>query len=270
MRRLVKKRPTLRVGRPLEYQSMSIRIVLVGTRHPGNIGSAARAMKVMGLSELGLVSPVRFPAEQANARAAGALDVLETATVYANVQSAVADCGLVVGTTARNRGLTWRVSDPRSAAEEIVHVAASSRVAVLFGSERTGLVNAELGRCQRLVTIPTSTAYSSLNLAMAVQIVAYELWHARGERPAERPRPVPLASATEMDEFYAHLAQVLDEVDFRDRTGEGHLFARLRQLFNRAAPDENEIHILRGILTAVQGRRRRAGDPHAKTTQGPS
>jgi TrmH family RNA methyltransferase len=249
---------------------MSIRIVLVGARHPGNIGSAARAMKVMGLSELGLVSPARFPAEEATARAAGAVDVLAAATVYDDVQSAVADCGLVVGTTARNRGLPWRVSDPRSVAAEIVRVAEASRVAVLFGSERTGLVNAELEQCQRLVTIPTSTDYSSLNLAMAVQIVAYELWLARGERVAERPRPVPLASATEMEKFYEHLAQVLDEVDFRDRTGEGHLFARLRQLFNRVAPDENEIHILRGILTAVQGRRRRAGDPHVKAAQDPS
>jgi TrmH family RNA methyltransferase len=269
-RQLVKKRPTLGVGRSLEYQSMSIRIVLVGTRHPGNIGSAARAMKVMGLDDLGLVSPAVFPAAEATARAAGAADVLESATVYRDVQSAVADCGLVVGTTARNRGLPWRVSDPRSAASEIARVAESSRVAVLFGSERTGLLNAELAQCQRLVTIPTSTEYASLNLAMAVQIVAYEIWLARGERLAERPRAVPLASATEMDRFYEHLAQVLDEVGFRDRTGEGHLYARLRQFFNRAAPDENEIHILRGILTAVQGRRRRAGDPHGKAPQGSS
>jgi TrmH family RNA methyltransferase len=246
---------------------MSIRIVLVGTRHPGNIGSAARAMKVMGLTELGLVNPAMFPAEEATARASGAGEVLERAIVYDDVQTAVADCGLVVGTTARNRGLPWRVCDPRSVAIEIAQVAESSRVAVLFGSERTGLLNAELEQCQRLVTIPTSTEYSSLNLAMAVQILAYEVWLARGERLVERPRSVPLASATEMEKFYEHFAQVLDEIDFRDRTGEGHLFARLRQLFNRAAPDENEIHILRGILTAVQGRRRRAGDPHVKATQ---
>ena len=224
-------------------------------------------MKVMGLTELGLVRPATFPAEEATARAAGAGDVLERAVVYGDVQTAVADCGLVVGTTARNRGLPWRVCDPRSVAAEIAQVAESSRVAVLFGSERTGLLNAELEQCQRLVTIPTSTGYSSLNLAMAVQIVAYEIRLARGERLAERPRPIPLASATEMERFYAHLAQVLDEIEFRDRTGEGHLFARLRQLFNRAAPDENEIHILRGILTAVQGRRRRAGDPHARAGQ---
>ena len=130
------------VGRPLEYQSMSIRIVLVGTRHPGNIGSAARAMKVMGLTELHLVDPADFPAATATARAAGAVDVLDTATVHSNLQSAVADCGLIVGTTARNRELPWRIDEPRSVASELLQVAEVSDVAILFGSERTGLIKA--------------------------------------------------------------------------------------------------------------------------------
>ena len=258
------------VGRTLEYQSMSLRIVLVGTRHPGNIGSAARAMKFMGLTELHLVNPVEFPAEAATARAAGAADVLGAATVHRSLQSAVADCGLIVGTTARNRELPWRIDEPRSVASELVQLAEVSDVAILFGSERTGLVNAELEQCQRLMTIPSSADYSSLNLAMAVQIVAYELWLARGARLTEQARTVPLASGSDMEKFYDHLVGVLDEIDFRDRTGEGYLLARLRQLFNRAAPDQNEINILRGILTAVQGRRRRAGDPHDPPQQGTS
>ena len=258
------------VGRTLEYQSMSLRIVLVGTRHPGNIGSAARAMKVMGLTELHLVNPVEFPAEAATARAAGAADVLGAAAVHRSLQSAVADCGLIVGTTARNRELPWRIDAPRSVASELVQLADVSDVAILFGSERTGLVNAELEQCQRLITIPSSADYSSLNLAMAVQIVAYELWLARGAHLTEQARTVPLASGSDMEKFYDHLVGVLDEIDFRDRTGEGYLLARLRQLFNRAAPDQNEINILRGILTAVQGRRRRAGDPHDRPRQGTS
>jgi len=258
------------VGRTLEYQSMSLRIVLVGTRHPGNIGSAARAMKVMGLTELHLVNPVEFPAEAATARAAGAADVLGAAAVHRSLQSAVADCGLIVGTTARNRELPWRIDEPRSVASELVQLADVSDVAILFGSERTGLVNAELEQCQRLITIPSSADYSSLNLAMAVQIVAYELWLARGAHLTEQARTVPLASGSDMEKFYDHLVGVLDEIDFRDRTGEGYLLARLRQLFNRAAPDQNEINILRGILTAVQGRRRRAGDPHDRPRQGTS
>ena len=137
-------------------------------------------------------------------------------------------------------------------------------MALLFGGERTGLSNDDLAQCQRLLTIPCNEAYESLNLAMAVQVVAYELWLAsRKPRGGEGTvAAAPHASAQEMERFYEQLAEVLDEIDFRDRTGSGNLMARLRRFFNRAAPDENEIHILRGILTAVQGRRRRAGEPH--------
>lgn len=242
---------------------MSIRIVLVGTSHPGNIGSAARAMKTMGLEELGLVSPERFPATEALALAAGADDVLAAARVYPDVRSAVADCGLVVGTTSRTRHLPWRVSEPREAACEIVAASASGRVAVLFGAERTGLSNDELEQCQLLLSIPTGPAYGSLNVAMAVQVVAYEVLLAqRDSAGAGADGGVPLASALEMERLYAHLEEVLEEIDFRDRTGEGYLMARLKRLFNRAVLDQNEVNILRGILTSVQGRRRRAGDPH--------
>jgi tRNA (cytidine32/uridine32-2'-O)-methyltransferase len=248
---------------PVEYQSMPIRIVLARISHPGNIGSAARAMKTMGLERLCLVAPDRFPATEATVMAAGADDLLRKAEIHPDVPSAVADCGLVVGTTARARHLAWQTLEPREAARQVVDAAASSEVAVLFGAERTGLTNDEIELCQRLLTIPTGSAYGSLNIAMAVQIVAYEL-HLAMRKPPPPPAQgtVPLASAREMERFYQHLEQVLGEIDFRDRTGAGHLMARLRRFFNRAVPDQNEINILRGILTTVQGRRRRAGEPH--------
>ena len=242
---------------------MSIRIVLTRVSHPGNIGSAARAMKTMGLERLCLVAPERFPATEATVMAAGADDVLDRAEVFPDVRSAVADCGLVVGTTARGRHLPWRIVEPREAAAEVAAAAESGNVAVLFGAERTGLTNDEIELCQCLLTIPTGSSYGSLNLAMAVQIVAYEILLAtRSAANDSERRGIPLASAVEMERFYGHLERVLDEIDFHDRTGEGHLMARLRRFFNRAVPDQNEINILRGILTSVQGKRRRAGDPH--------
>lgn len=244
---------------------MSIRIVLVGPSHPGNIGSAARAMKTMGLDALWLVAPERFPATEATVMAAGADDVLQRAHVVSDLREAIADCGLIVGTTARGRHLPWRIVEPREAALEIAAAAPASEVAILFGNERTGLENSQLQLCHTLLTIPTGTSYTSLNLAMAVQVVSYEVCLALRDRAGGLgPRsegPVPLASAADMEKFYTHLAQVLDEIDFRDRTSSGHLMARLRRLFQRTVLDQNEMNILRGILTAVQGRRRRAGDP---------
>jgi TrmH family RNA methyltransferase len=239
---------------------MPIRIILVDTNHPGNIGAAARAMKNMGLRELHLVRPRSFPDPDASARAAGADDVLQAARVHDQLETAIADCGLVVGTSARQRHLPWELVEPRACATSIAQAAASGSVAILFGSERVGLTNEELARCNLLATIPTDSEYSSLNLAMAVQVFAYELWLAmRHEAPPQPPLEVPLATATEMTKLYAHLEQVLEEIDFRDRTGGGHLMARLRRLFNRAQLDQNEMNILRGILTAVQSRRRPAG-----------
>jgi tRNA (cytidine32/uridine32-2'-O)-methyltransferase len=250
---------------------MSIRIVLVRPAHPGNIGSAARAMKTMALDELWLVSPQRLPASEAIALAAGAEDVLANARVVSDLQAAVADCGLIVGTTARARHLSWRIIEARGAAAEIAAAAETSHVAVLFGAERTGLENDELRLCHILLTIPTGSAYTSLNLAMAVQVVAYELQLALRARTGidapSKDGPVPLASATDMEKFYEQFEQVLREVDFRDRTG--YLMARLRRLFNRTVLDQNEVNILRGILTAVQGKRRRAGDPHVVRSEPP-
>lgn len=256
-----------------------IRFVLVGTSHPGNIGAAARALKNMSLEELVLVRPAAFPHPEASARASGAEDLLARARVVDDLAGALRDCSLVLASTSRERDQYFRVLDVREAAARALEAAEQAPVALLFGSERTGLSNAELAPAHALMRIPANPAYSSLNLAMAVQIVAYELLRARlhgeaaagaegvpgsagpaGSADVSGPRHAPLASAAQMERFYAHLAEVLEEIDFRDRTQAGtHLMKRLRRLFQRAEADENEINILRGILTAVQQRRRHAG-----------
>ncbi|HEY6515475.1 MAG TPA: RNA methyltransferase [Steroidobacteraceae bacterium] len=237
-----------------------IRIVLVEPSHPGNIGAVARAMKNMGLERLVLVSPRQFPHSEAIARASGADDVLAKAHLVTTVGEAIDGCGFVVATTSRTRDQYFQVADVRDAAERVLSESRRGPAAVLFGSERAGLTNEQLEAAHLLIQIPASEAYPSLNLAMAVQIVAYELFRARGVRIDTAPAAGPLADPVEMERLYEHLARVLEEIDFRDRTQGGtHLMARLRRLFQRAALDRNEVNILRGILTAVQSRRRRAG-----------
>jgi TrmH family RNA methyltransferase len=242
-----------------------IRIVLVETSHPGNIGAAARAMKNMALDELVLVQPRQFPHPDATARASGADDLLSRARVVPDLAAAVGDCGLVLATTARERDQYFRVLDARAAARELVAAAAVQPVAVVFGAERSGLSNEELNSAHALLRIPANPAYAALNLAMAVQIVSYEILCARAEvAPAgarDDLRSAPLATPAEMERLYAHLAEVLELIDFRDRTQRGtHLMNRLRRLLQRAQLDANEANILRGILTAVQQHRRRAGE----------
>ncbi|HXN11401.1 MAG TPA: RNA methyltransferase [Steroidobacteraceae bacterium] len=245
--------------------SGSVRIVLVETSHPGNIGAAARALKNMSLDELVLVRPKQFPDPEATARASGAADVLANARVESDLAAALRGCGLVFATTSRGRDQYFRVLDVRAAARRLVSAAASAPVAVLFGSERAGLTNAELRNAHALLRIPANEAYASLNLGMAVQIVAYEIMRARAQSDGApgMPPSEPPAPPEEMERLYAHLDQVLGEIGFRDRTQNGtHLMQRIRRLFQRAEPDVNEVNILRGILTAVQQRRRRAGqDP---------
>jgi TrmH family RNA methyltransferase len=239
---------------------MSIRIVLVETSHPGNIGAAARAMKNMGLTELHLVRPELFPHAEATARASGADDVLLRAKVHVRFEDAIADCGLIVGTSARQRYLQWELIEPRECAIQIVAAANKNNVALVFGAERTGLTNVELSLCNLLVTIPTHPDYSSLNVAMAVQVLGYEIWmQSRPGAPSQPEPDVPLATGDEMTRLFAHIEQVLNEIDFQDRTGNGFLMARIRRLFNREQVDQNEMNILRGILTAVQSKRRMAG-----------
>jgi TrmH family RNA methyltransferase len=255
----------------LGYQVVSnpIRIVLVETSHPGNIGAVARAMKNMALDQLVLVSPKQFPHAEASARASGADDVLQNARVTDTLSAGLEGCGLVLATTGRERDQNFRVLDARAAAQRAVEQSTISPVAIVFGSERTGLTNDQLQHAHALLAIPANPIYPSLNIAMAVQIVVYEIMCARLQHEQRAPRSitspaVPLADAQEMERMYQHLAEVLLEIDFRDRTQSGtNLMKRFRRLLQRAEPDMNEVHILRGFLTAVQQRRRRAV-PHAE------
>jgi TrmH family RNA methyltransferase len=241
--------------------SSPVRIVLVETSHPGNIGAVARAMKNMGLTELVLVRPLHFPHPEALARASSADDVLAGARVAYTMEKALTGCGLVLATTARDRDHFQRVLDVREAAARVVAESATAPVAILFGAERSGLSNDELLCAHAVVRIPTAGTYSALNLAMAVQIVAYEILRARAAVAAPVPRDPPLADAADMARLYEHLEIVLGEIDFRDRTQSGtNLMSRIRRFLQRAELDVNEANILRGILTAVQQRRRRAGE----------
>ncbi|MFZ1905767.1 MAG: RNA methyltransferase [Steroidobacteraceae bacterium] len=242
--------------------SADIRMVLVAPSHPGNIGAAARAMKNMALSELVLVNPRQFPHPDATTRASGAVDLLGHVRVVATLGEALDGCGFIAATTAREREQHFRVVDVREAAARIVAEAQRAPAAVVFGAERTGLTNAELEAAHVLLRIPASEAYPSLNLAMAVQLVAYELLRARAAGAAlPAADRAPLAAAGEMQHLYTHFAQVLEEIEFHDRTESGtHLMARIRRFLQRAELDRNEVNILRGILTAVQNRRRHAGE----------
>ena len=236
-----------------------VRIVLVETSHPGNIGAVARAMKNMAFDDLWLVRPRQFPDAEASARASGATDVLDAAHVVDDLQAAIAGCGFVAATTSRPRNHNWSVLTPRDLAGQVAALAPATRAALLFGSERFGLENDVLERCQALVKIPVNPLYESLNLAMAVQVLCYEVFVASARPASVSQQETPLATADELERFYLHLSEVMTEVDFHDRTGGGHLMTRIRRIFNRSALDQNEMNILRGILTAVQGRRRTAG-----------
>jgi TrmH family RNA methyltransferase len=241
----------------------AIRIVLVEPSHPGNIGAVARAMKNMALSEMVLVRPKAFPHPEASARASGADDLLARARVVDTVAEAVADVGFVAATTSRPRDHNFLALDLHDAAARIFEMSARGPAAVLFGAERTGLTNEELALAHLLIRIPANPEYPSLNLAMAVQLTTYELFRAAGSPAGARPlteQTVPLAPGADLERFYAHLQQVMDEVDFRDRTvGGNNLMTRIRRLFQRCEMDQNEVNILRGFLTSVQQKRRRAG-----------
>jgi TrmH family RNA methyltransferase len=235
-----------------------VRIVLVQTSHPGNIGASARAMKTMGLSDLRLVNPARYPNAEATAMASGADDMLARTPVHGSLDEALAGCRLVLGTSARQRSLRWPELSPREGARALMEAAAGGPVALLFGREQSGLSNEELDRCQALVTIPADEDYSSLNLGAAVQVLCYELRvaalarAAAGRPVAELPPEDQPASADALEGFYAHLERTLIGLDFLDPGNPRHLMRRLRRLFGRAVPTVNEINILRGILTAAE------------------
>lgn len=233
----------------------NLHIVLVETSHPGNIGAAARAAKTMGLSRLRLVKPRLFPHDDAAAFASGAAELLEAAQIYPTLAEAVADCRMVVGTTARRRTVGAPILGPGEAAQQMLAAAASQPVALVFGRERTGLTNEEFDLCQLGIEIPANPEYSSLNLGAAVQVLAWELRKAalQGiETSAENESCDPPASAEQLEGLYGHLEKVLIGTGFLDADNPRYLMRRLRRLFGRAGLDERELNILRGILSSVE------------------
>lgn len=251
-----------------------IRIVLVHTTHPGNIGAAARAMKNMGLTSLYLVAPREFPHNKAIWRSASASDVVENAVVVATLDEAIKDCELVIGTSARDRRIPWPLINPPECGQLAIHESTHHEVAILFGREARGLKNEELQKCQFHVHIPTSDEYSSLNLAMAVQVISYEvrqalLAHRAGQDPAahigrvggaseqsnereEQQWDQDFATNRELELFFDHLERALVLLDFHDPENPRQLMTRLRRLFQRIRLDKMEMNILRGILTSIE------------------
>ncbi len=231
-----------------------IRVVLVEPSLAGNVGAAARAMKTMGLDALHLVAPRQFPHPDAEAMASGADDVLAGAQVHDDLDAALAGAVTVMGLSARQRTLSCPVVDPREAARVLVGEAQTHPVAVLFGRERTGLTNAELDRCHRLVNIPANPEFSSLNIAASVQLMAWELRMAgMTGATVEPPRSEwPPATADEVERLHTHLQRVLQRIDFLDPENPRALMRRLRLFIGRARPDRNEVQILRGILAHVE------------------
>jgi tRNA (cytidine32/uridine32-2'-O)-methyltransferase len=243
-----------------------LRIVLVGTQHPGNIGSAARAMKTMGLERLLLVAPERAPDRESAALAAGADDVLDAARTFGTLADAVADCRLVLGCTARDRRVQLEQLPPRDAAvRAVADAAAAGEVAVVFGRERTGLTNEELQLCHAAVHIPANPGYSSLNLAAAVQVIAYELRLALlgacagGAAAGDAADDAPPAPHELLEGFFGQLAEALDQIDFHKGRAPGSAMRKLRRLYLRARPTEAEVRMLRGILADTQRMARLAG-----------
>ncbi|WP_425456058.1 RNA methyltransferase [Cognatilysobacter terrigena] len=240
-----------------------IRIVLVGTQHPGNIGSAARAMKTMGLRRLVLVAPEKAPNAESDALAAGADDVLAAAEHFDDLASALAGCTRVMGCTARSRRVALPELAPRDAAVALIDGAVQGDVALVFGRERTGLTNDELHLCHQAVHIPANPDYSSLNLAAAVQVLAYETRIALLDRVASgeaaEPRDPP-ASHEQLEGFYTQLADTLDAIDFHKGRTPDSAMRKLRRIFNRAALDERDVRLLRGVLADAQRMARLAAD----------
>ena len=259
-----------------------IRIVLINTSHPGNIGAAARAMKTMGLTRLYLVDPQNYPSVEATTRASGADDVLANAVICQTLEEALTDCSLVVGTTARERAISAPSVEPREFAERVIGEAQGegNEIALVFGRERSGMTNEEIDCCQLLVHIPANETYSSLNLGAAVQVLSYEvrmtaLAHARAQGVTNADMPVEgeatgrfatlgeakeppshsldrRANFQELESFYGHMEKVLTGLGFLNQTNPILILRRLRCLYDRAAPSVRELNILRGTLSATE------------------
>lgn len=235
----------------------NIRIVLVNTAHPGNIGGAARAMKNMCINKLYLVEPREFPAPRAVWRAAGAKDVLSDAKVVNSLDEAIEDCGLVIGASARERRIPWPVLSPRECGEKIWMEAAHQSIALLFGSEDRGLSNEHLQKCHYHVCIPANPDYSSLNLAAAVQVLTYEinmasLAQAEDKFHSNHTWDMPYATSKNIELFFKHMEETMTGIEFHDPDNPKQLMTRMRRLFMRVRMDEMEVSILRGLLSAIQ------------------
>ncbi|REF27552.1 tRNA (cytidine32/uridine32-2'-O)-methyltransferase [Xenorhabdus cabanillasii] len=233
----------------------NIRIILVETSHTGNMGSTARAMKTMGLTNLYLVNPLVQPDSHAIALSAGASDVIGNATIVDSLDEALTGCELVIGTSARSRTLSWPMVEPRECGEHCVKTAKNSPVAIVFGRERVGLTNEELQKCNYHLYIPTNPEYGSLNLAMAVQLVSYEIRMAHlitEEKANAADHEAEYPPAEDMERFYQHLEQVLSHSGFIRKAHPGQIMNKLRRLYTRARPEIQELNILRGILTSVE------------------
>lgn len=229
----------------------NIRIVLVNPTHPGNIGATARAIKTMGLSDLYLVKPKEFPNVNATAMAAGADDVLANAIITYSLEEALQKTEIVLGTSARLRTLQLPPLDPKKAAKIIVNKAQTNNIAILFGRESNGLSNEELSMCNHHIYIPTNPNFSSLNVAAAVQLIAYEIRMAKKISTSTDLYNTELANVEETQAFYQHLQQTLQTISFLHFNNQNSIMAKLKKLFNRVQLEKTEVNILRGILTAV-------------------
>ena len=229
----------------------NIRILLSHTTHPGNIGAAARAMKTMGLSSLYLINPVAFPDREADARAVRARDILEKVKVCTELDEALDNTVLSAAITARPRDFSHDVFDARQGARELLRTARHQPVALLFGAETSGLTTAEVSKCQMIIHIPANPEFTSLNLASAVQVMAYELRMALLENEESADPVESLASFNDLELFYAHLERMMIVSDFFDPQKPKRLMQRIRRLFGRARLEKEEVQILRGILTAL-------------------
>ena len=231
----------------------SIKIVLVGTTHPGNIGAAARAMKNMGILNLVLVEPKEFPSDVATYRSKAAKDVLEMAVVFSDLKEAVSDCELVIGTSARGRTIPWPLLNPKEAANEVSNAAVSNKVAIVFGREDRGLTNEELGLCNMHVHIPSDPEYSSLNLSQAVQILVYEIRVAfLEEQNADDYWDVDLANNEQTELLINHMDELMQQVEFYDVDNPRKLLLRVRRFFKRSRIDVMETNIFRGLFATIQ------------------
>ena len=234
----------------------TVKVVLVGTTHPGNIGAAARAIKNMGIFNLALVKPKEFPSDIAIYRSKAAKDILENAEIYESLEDAIAGCELVVGTSARARSVPWPVFNPRDAAEEMRKISKQGNVAIVFGREDRGLTNDELGLCNFHVHIPSDPKYSSLNLSQAVQILAYEirLAYSRDEVISEVKWDVDLANNEQTERLIDHMEELMQDVEFYDVENPRKLLLRVRRFFKRSEIDVMEANIFRGLFSAIQKR----------------